>query len=255
MEMRKSTIISVTSVKGGSGKTINLLNLAGVYHKMGKKVLIIDLDLYSGDVSAILNANNSKDIYNIFEDITNNNFKSIDNYIVNYNNSIDIIAAPKDPRYASKVNGNLISVILTKSENMYDVILIDTNHVLNVNNLIAFDKSSYILYVINNNSMNLKSMKTMVSIFNNIGKNNYKILLYEATNSIRGFYSELDIKTILKRNVDYTIPNTFFIKNIDKYILNGDILTLNKGYKMNKKVMNIYNSLALSLLEQVKYEK
>lgn len=255
MEIKRASIISVTSVKGGSGKTINLLNLAGTYYKMGKKVLIIDLDLYSGDIAAILNINNSKDIYNVFEDITNNNFKNIDNYIVKYNDFIDVIISPKDPRYASKVNGNLISVILTKAENMYDVILIDTNHVLNVNNLVAFDKSSYILYVINNSLMNLKSMKTMVSIFNNIGKENYKILVYEATNDVKGSCSELDIKTVLKRNIDYIIPNTFFIKNIDKYIMDGEILTLSNKYRMNKKITNIYNDMANSLLEQVKYEK
>ena len=255
MEIRKSTIISVTSVKGGSGKTTNLLNLAGIYHNMGKKVLIIDLDLYSGDIAAILNLNNSLDIYNIFEDITNNDFKNIDKYIVKYNENIDCIISPKDPRYASKVNGNLISIVLNKAENMYDVILIDTNHVLNVNNLVAFDRSDYILYVINNNSMNLKNMKTMISIFNNIGRENYKILMYEATNPTKGYFTPLDIKTVLKISTDYTIPNNFFIRNIDKYILNSEILTLSKSIRLNKKVMNTYKDLANSLLEQVKYEK
>ena len=33
---------------------------------------------------------------------------------------------------------------------------------------------------------------------------------------------------ILRNNVDYTISRNFYIKNIDKYVLKGDILTLNK---------------------------
>ena len=42
------------------------------------------------------------------------------------------------------------------------------------------------------------------------------------------FFSLGDIKNIVKRNVDYTIPSSFYIKNIDKYVLKGEILSLNK---------------------------
>ena len=39
-------IITISSVKGGVGKTTLTINLAGLYFLMKKKVLIIDLDLY-----------------------------------------------------------------------------------------------------------------------------------------------------------------------------------------------------------------
>ena len=91
MEVRKSLILSVTSVKGGTGKTINVLNLAGSFSKLKKKVLIIDLDLFSGDIGAILNIDSDKDIYNLFEDLTNNKFYGMEDYISNYNEYISII--------------------------------------------------------------------------------------------------------------------------------------------------------------------
>ena len=37
-------VITVSSVKGGVGKTTMVLNLAGIYCGLNKKVLIIDLD-------------------------------------------------------------------------------------------------------------------------------------------------------------------------------------------------------------------
>lgn len=255
MDIRKATVISVTSVKGGSGKTTNVLNLAGIYSLMKKKTLIIDLDLCSGDIAAMLNIDNSKDIYNVFEDMTNNNFKYLNDYVVNYNEYIDVLNAPKDPRYANKVNENLINVVLNKAENMYDVILIDTNHFLNITNLVAFDKSDQIVYILNNNSMNLKSMKTMVSIFNNMGKSNYKVILYEAREKNKLYFSEMDIRNVIKRNVDYIIPDSFYIKNIDKYIMNGEILTLSNVFKSHRKTMALYQDIAKSLLGQVEYEE
>ena len=37
-----------------------------------------------------------------------------------------------------------------------------------------------------------------------------------------------DIRTVIDTNIDYTISNKYYIKNIDKYVMNGEILTLNK---------------------------
>ena len=48
-------IVTVSSVKGGVGKTTLTTNLAGIYFLLKKKVLIIDLDLYAGGIATILN--------------------------------------------------------------------------------------------------------------------------------------------------------------------------------------------------------
>lgn len=37
-----------------------------------------------------------------------------------------------------------------------------------------------------------------------------------------------DIRSMIDGNIDFTILKHFYIKNIDKYVLNGEILTLNK---------------------------
>ena len=255
LKINKALILTVTSVKGGTGKTTNVLNLAGIYSNMKKRVLIIDLDLYSGDIAAILNINNSKDIYNLYEDFNNNNFKGFEDYIVKYNKYIEVLAAPNDPRFASKIDSRLVNLILYKLANTYDVILIDTNHFLNAINLTVFDRSDQILYVLGNDLMNLKNMKTMVAIFNNMNKNNYKILLYEACGKHKPYFSTLDIKNVIKKDIDYIIPNSFYIKHIEKYIMEGQILTLSNVRDSHRKVINVYENMAKSLLEQVNYEK
>ena len=53
--------------------------------------------------------------------------------------------------------------------------------------------------------------------------------------------------------VDYTISKNFYIKNIDKYVLRGEILTLNKTITMfNQSDINNMNKLALSLIKEDK---
>ena len=60
---KRGKIIAVTSCKGGVGKTITTLNLAGIYCGLNKKVLIIDLDLYTGSIATMLKVENKSNIF------------------------------------------------------------------------------------------------------------------------------------------------------------------------------------------------
>ena len=147
-------------------------------------------------------------------------------------------------------------MILYKASLKYDVILIDTNHILTDINLLALDLSDQIIYIINNDSMNLKNMKTFVSILNDMNKTNYKIVLNESNNKDKSFYNKYDIKNIINKNVNYIITRSFFIKNIDKYIIEGKILTLDSGIvRQNKSAMKIYNLICSDLLEGKVYHE
>ena len=98
--------------------------------------------------------------------------------------------------------------------------------------------------------MNLKNMKTMVSILNDMNKTNYKIILNESNTKDKNYYNKYDIKNIINKNVNYIIPSNFYIKNIDKYIIDGKILTLKDNiYKKYKSAIKIYNLIALDILK------
>ena len=117
MELRRAKIISVTSSKGGIGKTIFITNLAGIYQMLGKKVLLIDLDLFNGTISTLLNIHNDKTIYNFLDDLTFNRFNDVSNYLYKYSDNIDVITSCKDSRQGNKISPKLIEkVILNNNE-------------------------------------------------------------------------------------------------------------------------------------------
>ena len=245
-------LITVSSVKGGVGKTTLTINLAGLYFLMKKKVLIIDLDLYAGGVATLTNLSNKKDIYMLVDALSNNKQVELKDYVTSYNKGIDILACPRDPRDVSKIEGRYLTKVFDLAKHDYDIVLVDTSHSLDEVCLMAMDAAYNTLFVITNDLVDIKNMKSMVSIFNEMGKKNYKIVLNNSRDTGRDYITLFDIRNMIKGNVDYTISKNFYIKNIDKYVLKGEILTLNKSinrfYASDIKNMN---KLAASLIEEV----
>lgn len=251
MDNNSGKIIAISSVKGGVGKTTTTLNLAGLYFLMGKKVLIIDLDLYSGGIATCLNIEPKNDVYTIVENMSNNQFTSLNDYVTKYNNGIDILACPKNPQYVSKIESKYIIKILTLAKLEYDIILVDMNHILDEINLITLDNCYKIGFIISNDIVDLKNMRSLISILDETDKHNYEIILNNSRDTGKDYISLFDIRNIIQRNVNYTISNSFYIKNIDKYILRGEILTLNKNINMfYSKDIKHMKKLACSLVDE-----
>lgn len=251
MAIKQADVLTITSVKGGTGKTTNVLNIAGILSSIGKSVLIIDLDLYTGGVACSLNIDNDKDLFLLVNDMSNNKFDYLENYIVKYNDKIDVIPAPKDPRDASKISAKYLNVVLAKAKMKYDIVLIDTNHLLTDNNLVILDNSDIILYFISNDPIDLKNMKSMISIFRDMEVDNYRIILNNSLSRGRNFFNNYDIKTVINSKIDYILPSSLYEKNIDRYVMNGQIITLDKKYLNNhKKEIVSYQVFLESLLKK-----
>ena len=62
MALKQAKVITVTSVKGGTGKSTTTLALAGILSNKKLKTIIVDMDLYSGVIAASLNLKAKKDI-------------------------------------------------------------------------------------------------------------------------------------------------------------------------------------------------
>lgn len=248
MKGMKGKVVSVTSGKGGVGKTIFITNLAGVYHYLKKHVLLIDMDLSCGGIGVNLNLNNSKTIYNMADDILNNRFKDASDYVTHYSEYIDILPSCRDPRQGNRIDLKIIEQIISLYKGNYDVILLDTSHIPTAYTLETLDLSDEIIFMITDNLQDLKNSSNFLTILKDI-KEKVHVLLNNSSSNEKNYFSKFDIKNIIKHNIDYILPSSMYIHNINKYLMDGQILVLNKGLAFkNKKDSDLFVKIAKDMV-------
>ncbi len=251
MARKQGKAICVFSAKGGVGKTSTVLNMAGIYESIKKKVLIMDFDLSNGGISLVLNKGIDKSIYNAIDDINNNRFRGLEAYVTKYNDFIDYLPAPKDPRQALKIDSKYVKLLIDHAIYAYDIVLIDTTHSLSEININILDKVDDILFLVTNDQYDLKNLKSLISIFKDNGISNYVVALNNSIAPHRKYFSIYDIRNILKTNIDFVIPENFFNKNYDKITLNDGIYCLSKKIPMNSSAgIEIISKMAMYFIEK-----
>ena len=138
--------------------------------------------------------------------------------------------------------------IINIFRHFYDVVLIDTSHVLVDLNIVIYDNSDTILNIISNDPIDLVNTKTFVSIVRDVNFSDLRILLNESNSMEEKYFSLFDIRSFINNNIDYKLGREFFIKNLDKYVIDGKITTLCNVYKdsLNK----TFSKIALDLLKE-----
>jgi len=231
-----NNLTAIFSAKGGVGKTTILLNLAGVLSN-DKKVLIIDLDLFSGGIALCLNKVAKKTIYNFHLDM---NKKNLDykKYITKYNDNIDFVGAPRSIEEGKKIDFKTVEKLIYETNLQYDIILFDLSHIYSDLNIKVLNLVSNVLYVMTNDPVDLKNSSNMIPLLKE-NNNNLKVILNYSIHRERNYYTLYDIKSVINNNIDYTISHSFYNPNIDFITVRGEIHSLNTKKFYDYKIFNL----------------
>jgi flagellar biosynthesis protein FlhG len=124
LNMPATRVLSVTSGKGGVGKTAVVSNVAVTLAKQGKKVLIIDADLGLANIDVVLGLSPQYNLNHFF-----NGEKSLAEVIIAGPHGVKILPAGSGVQKFTHLDGQLkmrLIESLDALEEQFDVVLIDT---------------------------------------------------------------------------------------------------------------------------------
>ncbi len=124
-------VFAVTSPNPGEGKTTTACNLANLYAKQGKKVIIIDLDLRRSDVHRVLGVENRNGIVDYCSK------KATLEEVIKTRDNLDIITAGKATIFPNVVlQSKMLENLISQFRDKYDYIILDTPPVLLVSDVL-----------------------------------------------------------------------------------------------------------------------
>ena len=125
----KTKIVSITSGKGGVGKSTLTANFAYLLSKKGKKVLVLDADIGLANLQVLFNVKPIKTLHNYIND----GDKITDIITSTVHNNLKLIAGSSGYEYASGENSLFFTRLIEDivALNKFDILLIDTGAGLN----------------------------------------------------------------------------------------------------------------------------
>ena len=141
-------VFTVSSATGGCGKTFLATNMAlYLARHTRKKVVLVDLDLQFGEVSAALRLRPRYTIHDALEEGTFDIDEHLNELLVQHEGGFWVLAAPKDPAEADRIGPVDVTRVLEALRTRCDYIVVDTPAALTEIVLAAFDVSER-LYVL-----------------------------------------------------------------------------------------------------------
>ena len=158
-----STVLSVFSTKGGTGKTTIAVNLAVALARCGKRVALVDLDLQFGDVGVFLNIPRCDTISDLAGE-ANLSPSVINGCLYKHRTGVSVLCAPSSPELAETVHTEHLDKILTVLRSEFDYVVCDLSPILDDTTLFALDRSDTVYFITNPEIPALKNTRTCMGI-------------------------------------------------------------------------------------------
>lgn len=218
------TVITVASATGGCGKTFLATNLACFFaRQMGRRVCILDLDLQFGEASTALRLRPRYTIADALQlqgDDQEELAEHMEEYLVQHETGPWLLAAPKDPSEADRIEPSEVGRIIEIARQHFQVVIVDTPSALTEVVLTAFDRSDILYTVATLDTPSVRNLGVFLHTLDRlkIPADNVRLVLNKAERDVgiqidqvtrlfpQGFQSVLPYDRAVSRSINVGMP-------------------------------------------------
>jgi chromosome partitioning protein len=198
-----SKVISISNHKGGVGKTTSALNIGAGLNKLGKKVLLIDLDPQANLSQSLGIIEHEKNIYGAIR----GEYKL---QPINIIKGLDLIPSTLDLSGAEvELSGEagreyILKELIDPIKKQYDYVIIDSPPSLGLLTINSFTASDEVLIPLQAQYLAIQGLTKLVEVIDKIKKRLNKSLKVGGV-----FITQYDNRKVLNRDVVTTIKSHF----------------------------------------------
>lgn len=204
-------VLAMIPAKGGAGATFLATNLAYALSKQGKRVAVIDLNLYFGDAAIFLG---DKKIVTSVVDLARQTERLdsalLDSSMIKLNQNLHLLAASELPEDVNEVAIAGVEKIVELARCHYDFVLLDVSSTLDPVAIKALDLADTIGLVLQLNLPFIRAAKHMAVVFRDLGYRREKLSVIVNRYEKRGDISLADMEDATKLQIGRTLPNSHF---------------------------------------------
>lgn len=206
LKKEKSRVIAVCNPKGGVGRTSLTVNLAAIFARKGKKVAVIDGDMQFGDIAMFFNQKPKRTIYEWVKEAYGRPNYSIDQYMVNYDNNISILAAPPRPEFFEGITEGHLKTAIEEAKKLFDVVLIDTPAYLSEIHIGCLEEADEIIHLTINELSVLRISKLYLEMLDTIQLKDKTKIVLNRNGKGKGL-DQKRVEEILGSEIFFTLPD------------------------------------------------
>ncbi len=203
-------LLAFLNAKGGSGSTFLASNLGYALAATGKKVLLVDLNLFFGDL--VTNVTDRKVGSSILDLARQNELLDaalMASSVLAARDNLYVLAAPLLPYRIDVLTPAVLQKILELALSQYDFVILDVGRTLDQTSIKALDMASRIYLILQLSLPAIENVKRIETVFEGLGygpdKLNVVVNRYEKGGAIR-----LDeLERVTKTKVARTVPASY----------------------------------------------
>lgn len=208
MESTHGRLITITSAKGGSGKTVVATNLALLLNRIpDAKVCLVDADLQFGDVCLVLQLEPRFTMVNAAHELHHLDAELLDSLLTEHPSGLKVLAAPLEPAFADDITTTgLMQMIDVLLEN-YRYVIIDTASMLDELILSLFEKSDDILMIVDMDLPSVKNAKLALETMRLLKFSTANVKLVMNRSNAKARLDNKEIENALKMRISAAVPS------------------------------------------------
>jgi pilus assembly protein CpaE len=207
-------IITVTSAKGGSGKTVMATNVALLLNRVpDKKVVLVDADLQFGDVCLLLQVEPRFTMVNAAHELHHLDAEMLDSLLTEHPSGLKVLAAPLEPAFADDITTAGLMQMIDVLAETYDYIVVDTASMLDELILSLIEKADDVLMVVDMDLPSLKNAKLALETLRLLKFSTSNVKLVMNRNNAKNRLNNKEIEGALKMEIAASVPSDASVPN------------------------------------------